>query len=378
MKDTFTLGRIFGIKVGVNWSVLVILALIAGGLAGTALPHEDPGHEHSVYWAYGVATAVVFLACLLAHEISHALVARRAGLEVEGITLWLLGGVAKIKGDAPGPAAELRIAGVGPLVSLLLGLFFAGSAGVARMADAPRLLVDSAAWLGGINVLLAVFNTIPAAPLDGGRLLRAFLWWRTGDRRRATIAATASGRFFGWMLVFFGVFQTLGTGNIGGLWLALIGWFLVGASTAEGQQAQVRSALAGVSVRQIMTPDPVTAPASITVERFVDGDLFRLRHSAFPLTAGDPTPIGVITLSRIRRVPPAERATTRLRDVMFPLDQVATAGPDEPVADVLARLNGGSENRVLVLDGGRLVGIVSPSDISRAIQWMALGGAAKS
>jgi Zn-dependent protease/CBS domain-containing protein len=377
MRSTFTLGRIFGIRVGVNWSVLVIFALIASSLATSVLPHDHPGRTHTVYWALGLVTAALFFLCLLAHEVSHALVARRNGLKVEGITLWLLGGVARIEGEVPGPAAELRIAGVGPLVSLLLGLFFAGVAGVARMGHASGLLVDAAAWLGGINILLAVFNSIPAAPLDGGRLLRAFVWWRTGSRTRSTQAATAAGRYFGWGLVFFGMFLTLATGALGGLWFALIGWFLIGASTAEGQQSHVRGVLAGVAVRQIMTPDPVTAPASITVERFIDGDLFRLRHSAFPLTAGGTAPIGVITLSRIKRVPPGDRATTRLRDVMCPLDKVATASPDEPVADVLPRLNAGSENRVLVLDGERLVGIVSPSDISRAVQWMALGGPAK-
>lgn len=372
MGETFRLGRILGIKVGVNWSVLVIFLLIAAGLAGNVLPHDHPGRGGAVYWAVGLAAAVLFFCCLLAHEVSHAVVARRNGLKVEGITLWLLGGMARIDGEFPNPGAELRIAGIGPLVSLVCGALFTGVAAALHAAGASGLLVDASGWLGGINILIAVFNTIPAAPLDGGRLLRAYLWWRTGDRTRSALAAAAAGRGFGWLLVIGGSLLALRTGDLGWLWFALIGWFLVAASTVEGQQAQVRNLLSGLSARQIMTPDPVVASASLTVARFLDSGLFALRHSAFPLTAGEAMPIGLVTLERIRQVPPAAREDVRLRDIMYPLDKVATARPEDSAADLVVRLNASPAKRVLVISDGRLVGVISPSDVARALEWMAL------
>ncbi len=166
-------------------------------------------------------------------------------MDVDEIVLWLLGGAARLRSEAPGPAAELRIAGVGPLVSLVLGGAFGAAAWLVSLAAAPGLLVEAVVWLAAINVLLAVFNAIPAAPLDGGRLLRAVIWWRTGDRLRATAGATAAGRAFGWLLVVVGLLLFLRTAALGGLWLALIGWFPGGRGHREGRQAQLRGVLAG-------------------------------------------------------------------------------------------------------------------------------------
>jgi len=194
MEETFRRGRIAGIRVGINWSVLVIFALIAYGLAGQYLPRVYPREGVAAYVVAGVTAAVVFVASLLAHEIAHALVAWRNGVSVEGITLWLFGGVARLSGEAPSPGAEVRIAGVGPLVSLVLGLGFGAAAAIAAAAGVSGLALAALEWLGGVNIALAVFNVVPAAPLDGGRLLRAVVWWRTGDRRKATAVASRAGR----------------------------------------------------------------------------------------------------------------------------------------------------------------------------------------
>jgi Zn-dependent protease/CBS domain-containing protein len=372
MTETFRLGRIAGIRVGLNWSVLAIFLLIAFGLAGQRFPAAYPGEPAVAYWAAGLAAAVVFFVSLLAHELAHAVVARRHGIAVEGITLWLFGGVARIRGEAPDPGTELRVAGVGPLVSLVLGVVFLAAAAVLDMTTGGGLAVAAVGWLGGINLALAVFNVVPAAPLDGGRLLRAFLWWRTGDRLMATQRASQAGRVFGWLLVGLGLLSVLTQGSLGGLWLAFIGWFLVGAATAEGQQANLRAALAGLPVRQVMTPDVTTVPASMTVQELLDGELARHRPSTFPLTTDTGALAGLVTLDRIRRVPPAERATTALTDIACPLDEVATATPTEPVADLLPRLNACADRRALVLQDGRLVGIVTPTDISHALEWHGL------
>ncbi|MDT0549887.1 site-2 protease family protein [Streptomyces lonegramiae] len=375
MRATFGLGRIAGVRVGVHWSVLLIFAIIAFGLAEGRLPAAYPGHLWVAYWAVGLLAAVVFLASLLAHELAHAVLARRNGIDVDDIVLWLLGGVARIKTEAPNPAAELRIAGIGPLVSLVLGGLFTLVAWLLKVASAPGLVVEAVAWLAGINILLAIFNAIPAAPLDGGRLLRAFLWWRTGDRLRATAGATAAGRVFGWFLVVLGLLLFLRGAALSGLWLALIGWFLVGVATAEGRQAQLRGVLAGVPVRHAMTPDPVTAAGYLTVADFLAGPSYRYRHSAFPVVDAGGTPAGLVTLDAARRVPEALRDTVPVGEIMLPLSQVTVVGPDDPLADLLPRMEPGAEHRVLVVDRDRLVGIVSASDISRTVTWLMTTGA---
>ena len=372
MEETFRLGRIGGVRIGVNWSVLVIFGLIAFGLAAERFPATHPGYGVAAYVAAGLATAVVFFASLLAHELAHALVARRNGIEVEGITLWLFGGVARLQGEASSPGAELRIAGVGPLVSVALGVIFLLIASGLGAFDGGGLAAVAVAWLGGINIALAVFNVIPAAPLDGGRLLRAALWRLTGNRLRATVYATLSGRVFGWLLIAFGLLWFLTRGVFGGLWLALIGWFLIGAATMEGQQAVVRERLAGVSARDVMTPEPETVPDSMSVDTFLEDYLTRHRHSAYPVVGDAGEIAGLVTLNRIREVAVEERPRTLLRDVASPMSEVVRATPDDPVTDLLPRLSALPERRCLVFSEGRLVGIVSLSDVTRALERMTL------
>src|SRR5215467_11825831 len=268
MRQSFSLGRIAGIRVGVNWSVLLIVALLAYGLAVGEFPAAAPHHPVVEYVVAAVVTAVAYIGSLLAHELAHSLVARRNGLQVEGITLWLLGGVSQLRGEVKDPGAEVRVAGVGPLVSLLLGGAFLLVAWLVHAAGVRGVVVVALAWLGGINVLLAVFNVIPAAPLDGGRLLRAVLWRITGDKLKAAVWSARSGQVFGWALVVVAAYLVLVRRDYSWLWFALLGWFLISAATAESQQAELQSRLRTVAVRQVMTPDPVTVPASTTVAQF--------------------------------------------------------------------------------------------------------------
>jgi Zn-dependent protease/CBS domain-containing protein len=377
MGQSFSLGRISGIRIGVNWSVLVIVALLAYGLAVGEFPAAAPHRPEAEYVVAAVLTAVAYMASLLAHELAHSLVARRNGLQVEDITLWLLGGVSRLRGEVPDPGAEVRVAGSGPLVSLLLGGVFLLVAWLVHGAGAPGVLVAALAWLGGINVLLAVFNVIPAAPLDGGRLLRAVLWRITGDRLKAAVWSARSGQAFGWVLIVAAAYLVLVRRDYSWLWFALIGWFLVSAATAESQQAMVQSQLRTVAVRQIMTPNPVTVPASATVAEFLTDYLPRYRHSAFPVVANGQT-VGLITMHRANAVPAGERGRTTVRDAACPLDEVARAAPDEPISDVLPRLNGCSDGRALVFSDGHVTGIVSSADISRALQRLSRNTGARS
>jgi Zn-dependent protease len=372
MEETFRLGRIAGVRVGVNWSVLVIFVLIAYGLAGQYFPRTYPHAPAGADAAAGIIAAIVFVLSLLAHELAHAVVARRNGVAVEGITLWLFGGLARLSGEAPTPGAELRIAGVGPLVSLVLGLLFGLVAGLLAATGVTGLVVAAFGWLGGINVSLAIFNVIPAAPLDGGRLLRALVWWLTKDRRKATLVASRAGQVFGWLLVAYGLVSVFVTRSYGGLWSALIGWFLISAATMETQQASTQSALAGVPVARVMSPaDPV--PDSMSVAGFLARHLPDYRHSAVPVTDEAGNTVGLVTLDRISRVPPADRDHVTLRQLICPVGQVATARPSEPVTEVLGRMRPGcGKGRALVFDDGHLVGVISPEDVMRALQWARL------
>lgn len=368
---TLSLGRIAGVRVGVHWTVVLIFALLAYLLSGEYFPRHYAGYSTAAYVAAGMAAAVVFLVSLLAHEMSHALVARRHGQQVEGITLWLLGGVARLHGEARDPAAEVRVAGVGPLVSAVLGVVFLGSSAVLVNTGGRGLAAGVVFWLGLINVILAVFNSVPAAPLDGGRLLRAFLWWRTGDPAKASVWASRSGQGFGWVLVVLGVVSLFQRGFLTP-WLALVGFFLITAASWEGQQAAVRGRLAGVPVWHVMTPEPVTVPADTTAEEFVDASRTRHRYSAFPVTGDAGEPIGLVTFDRVTEVPPGERSHTRLGDVCLPLSEVVQTSPEESIAELLPRLGEGPHGRALVFAGERLAGIVSPQDVNRLLERMSL------
>src|SRR6201981_1154240 len=219
MGQSFSLGRISGIRIGVNWSVLVIVALLAYGLAAGQFPAEVPRRPEAEYVVAAIVTAVAYMGSLLAHELAHSLVARRNGVQVEGITLWLLGGVSRLQGGVPTPGAEVRLGGVFTLVAWLLHTSGVGSVVVAALA-----------WLGGINILLAVFNVIPAAPLDGGRLLQAVLWAVTKDRLKAAMWAARSGQVFGWALIVIGAYLVLARRDYSWLWFIILGWFLASAA----------------------------------------------------------------------------------------------------------------------------------------------------
>ncbi len=375
MFGSFRLGTILGIPVGVNWSVLLIAWLIAFSLAGQLLPAQVPGLDAALYWAVGVLAAVLFFGSLLAHELSHAIVARREGLTVSGITLWLLGGVARMDGDARSPGAEARIAGVGPLTSLALAIAFAAAA--AGLAFAPpsdfvALATAAAAWLALVNFVLGIFNLLPGAPLDGGRIMRALLWRLRRDKAQATRWATGLGQLLGYGLLGIGVLRVL-AGDIGGIWFVLLGFFLSGAASAERRSTELLEALRGTRVGDIMTRQLLRVPSGLTVETFAaaatDG-----RTSAWLVVGPGGHVTGVLGLEELRTVRGDERRSTRIGELAVPLESWPEAYADELVQDVLVRLDG-SATRAVVRgrdeDPAVVLGILLPEDISRAV---AMGG----
>ena len=367
MSDGIPLGTIAGLPVRANWSVLVLLWLFAWSLA-TTLPQTVPGYHTRDYWVAGVIGAVVLLMSLLAHELTHAMVARRAGMEVPSVTLWMFGGVTRIEGEPKTPRTQFWIAFSGPLTSLLLSAIFAGVAASLQAVAAAPLAVGVAWWLSGVNLLLALFNLLPGAPLDGGRVLQAILWRRYGDKTRASLGAARAGRVLAIGLIALGLVEFLTRSLLSGVWLAFIGWFLLTVAREEEARVLNQQSLAGVRVADVMSTHPRTAPGWISVADFIENYLLGDRHSAYPVEARDGSVSGLITLSQLRRVPPNARASTLVRDAAIPLGQVTTAAPDEPVTAMLQRMQSSAGGRVLVVEGDQVVGIVAPADVTKVIE----------
>jgi Zn-dependent protease len=343
----------------------VIVALIAWALA-EGLPSIEGGYPTVAYWFVAGATAVLFVAALLAHELSHSIVARHRGIEVRDITLWLLGGISTIEREPESARDELAIAAAGPATSVAIGFGLLGAGVLADTFGCPRLLVAAVIWLGGINLILAAFNLVPAAPLDGGRVLLALLWRRSGDRLRATRSAARAGERFAWVLFAFGVVEIFLGAGVGGIWAVLLGWYLLDAARNEDARALVEQRLEGVRIGDLMSREPITAPDSITVDELLDQYVIAHHCASFPLTH-DGRVTGLVTLARYRALDPRRRADIKVGEIAWPLADVTTAQPDEMAFDVLRRQTGG-DGRVLVFDNGALVGIVSPSDFARVVE----------
>jgi Zn-dependent protease len=365
-RSGIRLGRILGIPVAIDWTLLVIAALLTVSLAGDRYPMEFPGEPVGSYWVVGILTAAIFFASVLAHELSHSVVARRHGIRVDGITLWMLGGVARLGGEAPTPRAEFLIAAAGPATSLVLaGVFGVGAATISALAG-PGLLGSALGWLALINAVLAAFNLIPAAPLDGGRILASVLWFVHGDRDRAMATAAQVGVVFGWVLVGVGALGWLVGLGFGGLWTALIGWFVISAARAEGEIARSRRAFGDVRVRDVMTANPPRARGWLTVDEFLRDDAPRLHDRVVPVERYDGGIAGLANVDQLRTVPPPQAATRRVSDYTVQLPLIRTARRDDKLSDVAVRPARGPSQSILVFDGDQLVGIVTPTDLERA------------
>jgi Zn-dependent protease/CBS domain-containing protein len=364
VAPTIRLGSIFGIEIGANWSLLFVFALIAWTLATGVLPADVPHQVASAYWLSGVAGAIVFYGCLVAHELSHALVARRSGVKVAGITLWLFGGVSRLEGEPKSAGAEALIAGVGPLTSFVIAAI---ALGLSFATNASALVSDLFSWLAFVNAALGVFNLVPAFPLDGGRLLSSIFWWRQGSRRQGVHSAVRIGRLIAYLMIGIGALQ-LFTGNvIQGIWVAFIGWFLLSAGSSEEAGSNVKAALKSIPVSAAMTSPVVTIPDWITVDQFLESVAPSHHFTTYPVHDPSGKLTGVVRLSDLVKVGGAQRSEHRLSSVARPISEVPTTRPDEDLSALIERIGTAIENRVLVFDKDDLVGILSPVDIARLL-----------
>ncbi len=365
------LGRVRGIPVGAHWSTFVAVIVIGQVVAVSVLPQAAPGQSSLVHWAAGVLTALAFMASLLVHELSHALVALRFGVGVRRIDLWLLGGVSQLSSSPTTPRAQFLISVAGPGASAAVAAVTWGTGSALAAWGAPAFVVSPVLWLAVANGILAVFNLVPAAPLDGGRVLAAAVWWRTGDERRGTKAAAVAGRAFGIALGALGLMQVF-AGALTGLWLILMGVYLTVSSTAEESANEVKHRLDAALIRDVMASDPQIAPGWWTVRTFLHSLVSGPHGRVFPVVTFDGTAAGVVSLAELVRA--RDPLNTRVSDVCRALPDVPTAGPDEPLLGVLARTSlGQGRGVVLVVRDGHVEGLVGPEDVAWAMELARVG-----
>jgi Zn-dependent protease/CBS domain-containing protein len=362
--DGFRLGSIAGIEIRIDYSWFVIFFLILWTLTRGVFPATYPGQDSFVYLCMGAAGALLVFASLIAHELSHSIVSRSRGLPVEGITLFIFGGMARASGEFKTPYDEFVVAGVGPLSSFVIAAVFWLISWAGAQWGLPAAVLAVASYLALINVVLAVFNLVPGFPLDGGRILRSFVWWRTGDLRRATKVATNGGRIFGFFIVVMGLLNLFGGNVVGGLWLVLIGWFIRFAAGTSYSQHVLNEALQDVRAQDVMTPHPHVVRPEVTLQAFIDEHVLDGLHHSYPVLRGS-TPIGLVTLQLVRQVPRKDWPVRTVDETMLPIGPELVVAPEARMTEALNKLSRSPAQRVLVVHEGIVLGMITHTDVSR-------------
>jgi Zn-dependent protease/CBS domain-containing protein len=363
--------RLLGIPIYVDASWLIIFALLTlslanffPGLMQEYFPAVAPALAPSTYWVMGMLAALAFFACILLHELGHALVARSQHMPIRGITLFLFGGVAEIEEEPPSAKAELLVAVAGPAVSVFLAIVLGLLGWVGDGAQWPAPLILVLAYLAIVNAVVLAFNLVPAFPLDGGRVFRALLWAALGNLRRATYTASLVGRGFAWVLVLWGLLNLFAGNGFGGAWMCLIGFFLHNAAQASYQQVLVRQALAGEPVRRFMTPEPIVVSPGLGLREWVEDVVYPSRRKAFPVVFGGRLE-GIVDTDALAQVPRSEWDRHRVAEVMRRDLTGLVIEPDTDALEALGRMQRTGSSRLLVTEGDQLVGILSSSDLMR-------------
>lgn len=357
-----TLVKLFGFKVKIDLSWLILGLLITWTLAQGVFPYFAKGLQTSTYWIMGIAGALGLLVSIVFHELWHSLIARKFGLPMRGITLFIFGGVAEMTDEPPSPRAEFFMAVAGPLSSVVLALGLFGIFFLGINTGWPRPVTGVVSYLAFLNLLLAGFNLLPAFPLDGGRVLRSILWGWKDNIRWATQIASKIGGFFGIALIMFGVLEVFLGNFIGGVWLAVIGLFIKGASHSAYQQLIIRKALEGEKVRRFMKSDPITVPPSLSVKDLVEDYIYKHHFKMYPVV-DDGQLMGCVTLSQVKSVPLEERERHTARELTEECSDKNTIGPDDDAMKALATMSRTQSSRLMVVEGKQLVGVISLKDM---------------
>jgi Zn-dependent protease/CBS domain-containing protein len=358
-RHAIPIGRIFGISIDLDYSWFLVIGLLTWILAVSYYPVEFKNWSVTEYWIMGAITAVMLFVSVLIHELGHSVVAKRYGILVPRITLFVFGGVSQIAEEPASAAAEFWIAIVGPAVSLALAAFFWELEPLVSFSSPLLALTE---YLALLNLVLGIFNLIPGFPLDGGRVLKAIVWRITGQYQRATAVAALTGRFFGFFLIFFGVWQALLGNLFNGLWIAFIGWFLESAAGSQFQQEALKSVIGDHSVMEAMKRDFPHVSGSVNLQELVEKHVLPVGVRYFVVNDAS-GPAGMVTLGGIRKVPRSAWPATMASQVMIPLQKLATIRPDARLWSALELMGRKGVNQLPVVDGGGIVGILSREDI---------------
>lgn len=359
---SFPLFKLLGFSVRADWSWLLIFVLITWSLAGSLFPAEYPGLVDATYLAMGFVGAVGLFGSIVLHELGHAVAARRNGVEMTGITLFVFGGVAHMRDEPPSPRAEFVIAVAGPIVSVILGGLFLALYAAGTTYAAPASVNGVLAYLGWINLIVVAFNLVPAFPLDGGRMLRAALWHYKGNLRWATRITSALGSTFGTLLIVLGVLALVSGNVVGGVWWFILGLFLRSAAQMSYQQLLVRRALEGETVERFMQSDVRSVPPDITLQTFVDDYVYRYHHKMFPVVTNGALR-GCMTTAGLKSTPREEWSQRRVEEVAEPCGEPNTIDVHADATEALSKMSSDGHSRLMVVDGEALRGVLSLRDM---------------
>lgn len=364
LKSGIPIGKLFGISLRLHYSWFFIFALITWALAANYFPSTQPTWSLSMKIGAGLITSFLFFGSVLFHELMHSLVALREGIQIQSITLFILGGVSQMTGEPKTARDEFRMAIAGPVSSLVLGGIFLGIYFALRSntAVAAQFVAAISFYLGFINILLGAFNLIPGFPLDGGRVLRSLLWWRGKNLQSATKIASNVGRAFGFLFIFGGIWLIFSGYFFDGIWLALIGWFLESAAVGSYRQTLLQDMLKGHVASDVMSQDCMVVPPDITVEKLVNENVLTSGRRCFPVTS-DGRVEGLVTMHNIRSVPRDHWGTELVRDAMTPLDSIKSVEPNEDLNVVLQMMAQDDINQIPVIYQGKIVGVVGRDNI---------------
>lgn len=357
--ELFTLS---GFKVSLDPSWFILAVLITWSLATSYFPFSYENLSKQTYWIMGVAGALGLFGSIVLHEFAHSWVARRNGLPMKGITLFIFGGVAEMTEEPPSPAVEFRVAIAGPIASIVISVACLGMTLVGRQVPLPVPVTAVLAYLALINLVLVAFNIVPAFPLDGGRVLRSVLWRWKDDLRWATRVTSRIGGAFGLLLIVLGVFSVLSGDFIGGMWWFLIGMFLKGAAQSSYHQLLLRQILEGEPVRLLMSDQPVSVDRAISVRELVEDYVYRYHHKLFPVVDQGRL-VGCVTTRQIKELPREEWESQSVGAIAEPCGADNTVAPDEDAMKALARMSGGANSRLMVVEDGKLLGILALKDL---------------
>lgn len=370
MKKSIKLATFFNIPVDINYTWFIILGLVVFTLARGYFPLTNPELGIVSHWIMAAISALLLFASLLAHELSHSLVAKRNKLPIRGITLFVFGGVAHMEKEPPSPKVELKMAIAGPLMSFFLALVFFGLTQAFYNLGLPRSILAITNYLFILNLVVGIFNLIPGFPLDGGRILRAILWHFSKDLKKATSIASSLGKGFAFFLMAAGFLSLFSGSVISGIWFIFIGLFLAEAAEVSYRQVVMKKVLSGIKVGDLMTGNVITVPENITLDKLVDEYFFRFRHAAFPVLSDD-TVLGLVTLHDIKEIPKQKWAETSAKDIMIPISKNLVTNQEVDALLALTKIASNGVGRLLVVFDSKLIGILSQRDIMRLFEFKA-------